>query len=317
MILWANLHGAFITGLVMVGLFGIGLILDRSYSDAIKIGALFVTLVLASFINPYGPELISHSFGYLQLDYLANTIHEYNSPDFHNLIAWPFAGMILISIVLGWRSSQRLGWTPLVLIAFWTASGLYSARNIPLYGQVAILFLAAEADAMVKQFFPRLDRVIERAELIGHRTWGWMWAVLFAILIIYHQANGGVIDYLKLGNRFDPKIFPVEALDTLGESGFPKGNVFNTFYWGGYLLYRLWPDQLVFIDGQTDFYGLDLTFSYDQAINLQGDWRQIFESYQIEWIILPTDEPMSPWLDQSEDWDLFYRDDTASVWIQS
>ncbi len=316
MIFWANLHGAFITGLVLVGLFGIGLIFDRSYSAAFKIGVLFAALVLASFINPYGPQLITHSIGYLQLDYLTDFIQEYNSPNFHKLIVWPFAGMIFISIVLGWRSSGRLGWTPLMLITFWTASGLYSARNIPLYGQVAIVFLASEADTMVKQLSPFLDSFLDRTEQIGHRTWGWMWAIVFSGLVIYYQANGGIIDFIKLGNRFDPKVFPVEALNTLSESGLPKGNVFNWFDWGGYLLYRLWPEKLIFIDGQTDFYGTDLTLTYDQTIHLRGDWWRTLENYQIQWVILPTYERMAPWLDQSEDWDLIYRDNTASVWIQ-
>lgn len=120
--------------------------------------------------------------------------------------------------------------------------------------------------------------------------------------------------HLQLGNRFDPEVFPVEALDSLSESELPKGNVFNWFDWGGYLLYRFWPEKLIFIDGQTDFYGAELTQTYDNTINLQGDWWRVFEDYQIQWVILPTMERMAPWLDQSEDWDLIFRDNTASVW---
>ena len=36
-----------------------------------------------------------------------------------------------------------------------------------------------------------------------------------------------------------------------------KGRIFNDFIWGGYLL-KEWPEQKVFLDGQTDFYGEDL-----------------------------------------------------------
>ncbi len=316
MILWANLHGAFVSGLVLVGLFGIGLLLERKFSSALKIGLLLAALILASWINPVGPKMITHSFGYLQLDYLVEFTDEYNSPNFHQGIIWPFAGMVVLSILMGWRSQRRLGWTPLVWIAFWTASALYSTRNIPLYGQVAVIFLALEADFMLGELSPRVDAYLTRTDQVGRRAWGWMWAILFVGLLIFLEANDGKIDYLELGNNFNPEVFPVEALDALEESGIPEGNVFNEFMWGGYLLYRLWPEKLVFIDGQTDFYGEDLTFIHEQTLEAQGDWRAILDDYQVQWVILPPERGLGPWLDQSTEWERIYQDNTTSVWVR-
>ena len=65
MILWANLHGAFISGLVLVGLFGVGLVFEKRFSSAQKVAGLLLALVLASWINPFGPRMVTHSFGYL------------------------------------------------------------------------------------------------------------------------------------------------------------------------------------------------------------------------------------------------------------
>lgn len=316
MVLWANLHGAFVSGLVLVGLFGIGLLLEKKVSSALKIGGLLAILILAAWINPFGPQMVTHSFGYLQLDYLVDVTAEYKSPNFHNISRWPFAGMIVLSILMGWRSKRYLGWTPLLLISFWMASGLYSARNIPLYGQLTVIILAGEADRMMGEFSTRLDFYLTRTDQIGRRAWGWMWALLFAGSMIFLEANGTVIDYAGLGNNFDPEIFPVAAIDALDESGFPEGNVFNEFIWGGYLLYRGWPEKLVFIDGQTDFYGEDLAFTHGQTIYARGDWRAVLDEYQIEWVILPPDRGLSAWLDQSPEWALIFNDETTSVWVR-
>ena len=68
MILWANSHGAFISGLVLVGLFVLGLLLEKRFLAAGTIGGLFMILILSSCINPFGFKMITHSFGYLQLD---------------------------------------------------------------------------------------------------------------------------------------------------------------------------------------------------------------------------------------------------------
>jgi hypothetical protein len=84
--------------------------------------------------------------------------------------------------------------------------------------------------------------------------------------------GGARLDYDQQGNRYDPAVFPVEAVDWL-EQHPPEGNGFNYFIWGGYLLYRSWPERTVFIDGQTDFYGEALTRQYVQVITLTGDWE--------------------------------------------
>ncbi len=316
MILWANLHGAFVSSFVLVGLFAVGLLLEKRGSSALKVGILLITLILTSWINPVGPKMITHSFGYLRLDYLVDFTDEYNSPNFHYMITWPFAGMILLSIVMGWRSKRHLGWAPLVLISFWTASALFAARNIPLYGQVTAIFLAIEADVLLGELSPRLDAYLTRTDQIGCRAWGWMWGIVFAGLLILLQANGGKFDTAGLGNSFDPQLFPVDAIDTLEKNDLPKGNVYNEFFWGGYLLYRLWPEKLVFIDGQTDFYGEDLTYTHEQTLEAQGDWQGVLDKYQIQWVILPPERGLGPWLDQSAEWERIFQDDTASVWVR-
>jgi hypothetical protein len=316
MILWANLHGAFISGLVLVGLFALGLLLEKRFFAAGTMGGLFLILILSSWINPYGPRMITHSFGYLQLDYLVDITEEYTSPNFHDFITWPFLGILLLTIVIGWYSTRPVGWVPLVMLFYWTASALYSARNIPLYGQIAVLFLACEGDRLIAKLSPKFDAYISRSDRAGRRAGGWIYAILLAGLFIFLEANGGTLDNAGLGNKFDPDYFPVGAIDALQESGLPKGNVFNEFMWGGYLLYRLWPEKQVFIDGQTDFYGEDLTYTYKQTVDGQGEWQAVLDEYGVTWVILPPERTLGKLLNLSPDWERIYSDETASVWVR-
>jgi hypothetical protein len=316
MVLWANLHGAFISGLVLVGLFGLGLVLEKRFRAAGIAGGLLVVLILSSWINPFGPRMLTHSFGYLQLDYLVDITNEYQSPNFHHAITWPFLGILLLTIVMGWYNTLRMGWTPLVLLFFWTASALYSARNIPLYGQIAVLILAYQGDRLIAQLSPRLDAYFSRSDQAGRQAGGWIYAILFAGLLIFLGASGVSFDYANLGNNFDPAHFPVRAIDALEASGLPQGNVFNEFGWGGYLLYRLWPDKKVFIDGQTDFYGEDLTYTYKQTADAEGEWEAILDEYRVTWVILPPERALGKLLNLSPDWERIYSDDTASVWVR-
>lgn len=316
MILWANLHGAFISGVVLVGLFTVGLLLEKRLAAAGTAFGLLVILILSSWINPYGPQMLTHSFGYLQLDYLVDVTQEYQSPDFHNGSTRPFLLILLLTIVVGWYSTQRVGWVPLILLAFWTASSLYSARNVPLYGQIAVLFLAYEGDRLIAERWPGLAAYFARADRAGRRAGGWVYAILFVGLLIFLQANGGTIDPAGLGNRFDPDYFPVRAIDFLQESGLPEGKVYNEFVWGGYFLYRLWPEKRVFIDGQTDFYGEELSRTYFQTRDGEGDWQAVLDQYGVTWVILPPEAALSKLLNVSLDWKPIFDDDVASVWVR-
>lgn len=53
--------------------------------------------------------------------------------------------------------------------------------------------------------------------------------------------------------------------------------MFNYFTWGGYLLYRQWPERRVFIDGQADFYGEAFTRKYGQVICAQEGWEAVLD----------------------------------------
>ncbi len=120
------------------------------------------------------------------------------------------------------------------------------------------------------------------------------------------------MDFQDRGNVFAEEVFPVNAVDWLEENPI-EGNGFNHFPWGGYLLYRLWPEQLVFIDGQTDFYGEDLTRQYERVITLSPGWQQVFREYDISWVLIPSESPLASYLDASEDWEMVFSDQTAVI----
>ncbi|MCJ7583514.1 MAG: hypothetical protein MUO30_01905, partial [Anaerolineales bacterium] len=134
---------------------------------------------------------------------------------------------------------------------------------------------------------------------------------LIAILLIALMVSAPA---MTARNTFDPAVFPVQAVDWL-EAHPQPGNMFNYFTWGGYLLHRLWPEQKVFIDGQTDFYGEALTRQYEQIITLAEGWENVLDQYAVTWAIIPTDSALSKAL-IAAGWQSIYQDATASIFIR-
>ena len=85
---------------------------------------------------------------------------------------------------------------------------------------------------------------------------------------------------------FDPAIFPVAVVEKARAAGL-TGRMYNEFTWGGYLLFA-WPEQKVFIDGQTDFYGEELTRTHVHIQGLYPGWRDLLKKWDVSLVIMPT-----------------------------
>jgi hypothetical protein len=129
------------------------------------------------------------------------------------------------------------------------------------------------------------------------------------------QANGAKFDVRGAGNVFTAPTFPVNAVDFLQQHP-PQGVMFNEYTWGGYLEYRLYPNQRVFIDGDNDFFGEALVREYLDVINARDGWESVLEKYNVQWVIVPPQRALAGELARSEHWREVYRDESAVVWVK-
>jgi hypothetical protein len=313
MLLWANTHGAFISGFVIWAAYLGGELLEAWQMrywpiDRFRTWALIGILAFAvTFINPAGVHLWETSFGFVGNRYLVSHTQEYLPPYFHNSGTWPFLMMLTMMIFILGLKKGRLPFTHALLLSGWSAMALYSARNIPLFAMVWVPILSVMT-ADVLSYVKILQKIETSFLKTDQELKGGVWIGVSVLLLIVFLSTPGMRQY----NKHDTSIFPVEALNWL-EDNPPEGNVFNHFPWGGYLLYRRWPDTLVFIDGQTDFYGETLTREYEQVITLSDDWEQILEKYQVDWMLIPKSSILAGTIIERTDWQTLYEDDTTII----
>ena len=81
-VVWANTHGAFIVGFVLVGMYLAAALFDRRFLRARHLFLVLLASIAASLANPNGFKLITNSFGYIGDDFLLRFTTEYNSPEF-------------------------------------------------------------------------------------------------------------------------------------------------------------------------------------------------------------------------------------------
>ena len=317
MLVWANTHGAFIAGFVVLATY----IADWCWAylqgrGTKEMGRQLFAIGLLSFavtfINPAGIYLWGTSVGYIGNSFMTNHTVEYLSPNFHEKNMWPFMFMValgLFALVQGRKLQVREA----LLLAGWTIMSLYSVRNMPLFAVITApiygSLLQPWAEAILN-WRKQADSLQESKNVLR----GYVWIVVPVLFFGFVFWRGIPVDQKGTGNIFLPSVMPVQAVDWL-EKNPQDGKMFNHFIWGGYILYRMWPHETVFIDGQTDFYGEALFREYFDVIELSSNWEKILDEHQVSWMIIPRNETLAKYLYSVDNdaWHMIYEDDTAVI----
>ncbi len=311
MLIWANLHAEFIAGFLILGAYLAGWLLEMFFSSTKPgwergkrlMGATMLSFV-ATLMNPVGWRTWETVFGYVNNRYLMSRINETRPPDITNpdfAILFVFLGMSFFLLAI---KNQRLATGQAIAFAGFSIMSLMAARNVHIYGVVAPILLAPMLCGSDKiSLIKPLEKILSTME---RKICGNVWIVIVAILLIGISLSG----LLGIAYEFDSSRFPVQAVDWLALHP-QEGKMFNAFDWGGYILLRTWPENLVFIDSQTDVIG-EVTREYEMIIGVSQGWQETLEKHNIIFVIVPKDWQLVSVL-LNNDWDEIYSDEIAVI----
>jgi len=306
-LVWANCHGGFVLGWVVLAAYGVGapvaFLLRRPLAKARGLWLWSAVAVLASGVNPNGFRAVQ-----VLLLYRSSAMQSY-------LLEWarpslwpPPVFALLLAAAAGtmvWaRRTVRISdW---LLLAAFSAAAFTAERNTIFIGFFAPVFLAAHLPW--KRALPAFA--------------GWAAAAALAAGIVWGTAAGNFFELRAAEWRY-----PFGAADFLS-SHQVTGRMFNTYEYGGYLMWRLWPRERVFIDGRAlsdhvfDDYARIL-YNHDDSGGKSA--AQLLDQYGVQVIVMNTFEYatgtvylLAPALaDPAQtEWKLVYRDAQALVWMR-
>jgi len=334
MIPWANLHGGFLIGIVILGTYAAGELLralvtriSEERRTSLRMAALYLAAtagcLLASLLNPYGYRLYTHLIEYFGDPYAMKYIQEFQSTNFHT----PSAAFLEIMLILGLGAAiwygRRRQFTEVLMIAGFGHLSLVVVRNMPIYVLAVapiiavplVAWLKALAEApiagWIKTVFGTFVEISE--ELIPfERPWRVHVAPVLVLLLLT-MAIASPSAGIKFKPQYDAKAYPEKALEQ-AQLFEPARRVFTQDDWGDYLIYKLSPQGLkVFVDGRSDFYGGKFGQEYIDVLNVKYTWQQTLDRYGVDTILMPTDAPLSGALKESRRWRVAYDDGMAIV----
>lgn len=234
-LVWANLHAGFVMGIFLLGWFVVGDAIEKKRIDT-KDSLVLLVSILITLCNPYGYHLWTEVFETVTDQGLHWGIQEwYPAVYFMNLSFWIYVTMSFFLVV---RYYRRFSIKIVGLYALLFLSAMSSMRNIPLF--------------VVVSFYPTVQGMTYLYEEAGTHLYGKERFVrgyigFCIVCLCLYLPQLAMFVYGSMLNQ-GGESYPTGAVVYLREH-LPKGNVFSTYDWGGYLIWKL-PEKKVFIDGR-------------------------------------------------------------------
>src|SRR5215813_6141648 len=340
MLLWANLHGGFLLGVALLALF-LGANLWTRFTASCRqsrmracqhLEHLSVVLVLslaATLVTPYGYRLHLHLGSYLGNRYLMDHISEFQTPSFHLLRVQAFVLLLIVALVALALNRSRARALDLFTIAFSTWAGVYAARNVPIASILLSLVIAPilgvalrdlkdqqDIAFWIRRMTTAIDDFSIRIGAIELRLKAHVLPAIVAGFLAINPSARGVFSQKGMSIHFDEKRAPVHAAEFMAEHNI-RSHFYNPDAWGGYLIYRLYPNVQVMVDDRHDFYGAAFVKDHLTILNVGHGWRELLDKNQVSWVVVPVDSPLANTLAVVDGWEVVHQDDTAVIFARA
>jgi hypothetical protein len=312
-LLWVNLHAGYALGIGLIGLFLAGEILNVVFgaeawnSVAARIKQLSLVLVVCIAVvpfNPNGVRMYTYPWQTLSSSAMQQYIQEWASPNFHQALYLPLLLMILALIAALAYSPRRLRPLDLLLLAITLYAALRSVRHIPIFVLVAAPILSRLVHAILQQLpEKRKEDTYSPAKLALN-------AVLILGIALF--AFWRLTFIVRSQPTAEARNFPVAAVSFLA-ANHPPAPLLNHYNWGGYLIWKLYPQYRVFVDGRADLYGDDFLNRLADIYYIRHNWKEEFAATRVCSVMLPPDAPLISALRELPEWKIIYSDKQAVI----
>ena len=310
-LVWTNLHGGFLVLIGLLALAAIGAAAEAwiqkplggrpRWAPALRWAKLTAACTAVSFINPYGWGLHQHVIEYMRSDWIRTVVQEFQSPAFRNENMLQFEALLFIGLITAgarFRRGQAIDGLWILCLGYMSLS---SVRHVPIFVTVTGPLIAVEmttwwkaavGDASAKSALGILNQM--GFEVVrGFQRYS-LWIPIAVAALAW---SGSAIAWPQ---DFPSEVFPT-AMVHAHEQEILHARVLTTDQWADYLIY-LHPQQKVFVDGRSDFYGPEIGNQFLQLMRGQPGWEKVIEKYRFNLALIPVDTAAAQLLKQRPEW---------------
>lgn len=312
MLFWVNTHGSWIIGLGAFFVYWMSGLVDFHYggiqtrkwdvAERTRLSFAFLLCLAVLPVTPYGTRIAVSPFEFaFSLPLNVAGIQEWQPMPF-NLLGGKVFLVLLLAFMLV-QVAYRYSWwlAELALFLFGTMMACLHLRFLLIF----VPFCAPLLATILARWMPSYDRSKDKWALN---------AVLMAVVaagIVYFFPSRAKLD------GFVAHQFPAKAVAYLEQHPVP-GPMFNTYGFGGYLVWSRGPQHKVFIDGRGDVYERGGVLSdYLYISSIKPGALAVLDGYGVKSCLLERDEALTTLLSASPEWHRIYVDEVSALFVRT
>jgi len=322
--IWANMHAGVVFGIALLLLFLASEVIreSRFYSkELLQKGLIVFSSIFLTFLNPNGFSLLTYSQS------IASTAKELGVMEWFSILerfsTWQAKTFILLmcvsavfvlwNIVRRKNNFLRFDFFEIALVVFVFVLPLISIRHVIFFPIVVFPLFLWTLEWHYEKEVIRTEGLLRDSFSIP----------LLSLLILCVVAGGVLLKRDIAFGAVDGRVLPVGAVNFIIRENI-SGPFFNLEH-GGYLIWKLWPKEKVFLDGRNEVYKGLPTKEYISIARQEEDWESIIdEKYKIQGMILWYRPPLDVFANnlvvrllREGKFTLVYWDDAAIVLLRN
>lgn len=291
-VIWANLHGSFVSAILIMGIYLIELLLN-SKKDWARIKKLILIIsisLLVPIFNPFGIELFRSIIGYFDghIETIIQNTGEFKSPDFHAQYIG-FYNVVLMGIFIIAALTRKIQIRYVLILAFWQYQSLKYGRFIFKYDIFALMIYPI----ILTQFYTEsiknsVDTIMKRLKISkGVAEINRIMEALVQLKSLHIFPVITVIAVFAFANQivqYDKTLIPEEIKSYIRAN--KEIRIFpSDVRYGGELIYLSYPNSITFIDGRTEMYGPEHFNEFLKVTKMSKGWMEIINKHDINYIL--------------------------------
>ncbi len=289
-VIWNNLHGGVVSGLGIAFIYALGLTFERK--PAKELWGSLLTSIAVLVINPYGIKYIAFLFfaATMRRDFIFEWYDVFQAYHF----AYFLPVLVVMALILGYKiysdiKNKSFDLIQYVVLALALYMGLAHIKMLGI--SLVVLFM-----------YCALPVVLEKLERI------------LAVVIIVLACS--IPLYSINVPRATFSTFPLKEVEYLKINKI-KGNILVPFEMGSYVSYKLYPENLIYMDGRYEevYYQKTLDDLLDFC-NKRDGWRKALDDYPTEIVMVEKFDPAYAALNKEKDWEHLYTGSLCGVFVK-
>ncbi|TNF55112.1 tetratricopeptide repeat protein [bacterium] len=321
----ANTHPGYIICILLVTIYlvgeGTGLFFKKGMekSSFHRLSIAWGLTIILSLVNPNGWTVLASIFA-IHGDYTKGIVEFMPTVSLYlrkvTPVNYAYLAFLFLSL-LCLRYLRQIGITRLLLLAVFTAMSFIAIRYL-------LFYMCLSAPILARIMRNLKDEQVLKKFPLRLQPWGGVIhiaACIIGVIFLFHEIPAFA------RSDFRAETFhhvPKGAADFLDEVDI-RGNMFNEYGFGGYLIWRLYPGRKVFIDGRM----LDESIYLDYQVVAYAvestvvSWEDIIERNHISHIVMPpllhhgNIYPIVETLFEREEWVLIYMDHLSLIFVRN